>query len=292
MKKRLPPSKLVFLLSSLCLMAFISFQSCYNNKEGCLDIKASNFDFDADRDCCQEEECCCTYPSLNLNVLHKQFADSTENFELGELYPWPIGDGLFSITSFRLYLSNISIENEVTNENLNIRDSIDIQVLESDGSILTKKFEDNFNLINPEKFTYEIGEIQGSGSYNAVNMVLGIETPVKNGNPSSVPEGHDLSLQSPPMQNSIKEGYFTCNITLKKDTFVGTSVDTIRLFDVENLKLTFQDQMEISNGKDVSVEIRVNYLDLFQGIDFAVDNSSQVKTKIESNLPVSISLID
>ncbi|HMV23421.1 MAG TPA: hypothetical protein PKA71_03780, partial [Saprospiraceae bacterium] len=53
-------------LSSVVLF----FTACYQPKEGCLDINATNFDATAD------EECCCQYPVLQLKFKH--FASGNE----------------------------------------------------------------------------------------------------------------------------------------------------------------------------------------------------------------------
>ena len=46
-------------------LAFTLF-SCAEKQEGCLDVYATNFEFEADKVC----EDCCTYPVFELEVSH------------------------------------------------------------------------------------------------------------------------------------------------------------------------------------------------------------------------------
>ncbi len=259
--------------------------SCYENKEGCLDIKATNFDFDADEDCCDEEACCCEYPSLTLDIAHKETRDSIDNFTLGKRYDWPVGDGLFIVESVQFYLSKFELHGI---EPLYIRDSINVSLVTTSGIEENIFLEDNFVLVRPGVFSYNIGEIQGSGSYDSLSMQYGVYAPANNALVESLPEDHPLGIQNPIMQFNPIQGYINCQVILKKDTFADTINDTINIFRTEHVGFNFQPPQIVENGQNKLLKLRINYLEWFQGIDFALDNNDKLTSKMSNNLTSSL----
>ena len=272
-------------ISLLTLLSLIFLlQSCYEAKEGCLDIKASNFDFDADIDCCIEEECCCIYPSLTLDVVHKLYKDSLDNFNLGMQYDWPIGNGLFIIENIRFYLSKFELHGSTS---LHIEDSINMDIQNQDGSIGEITVEDNFVLVQPGVFSYTIGEIQNTGSFDSLSMQYGVYAPANNALPESLPNGHALSVKEPIMQINAFQGYINCQVVLKKDTFDTTTNDTLNLFSTEQIPFDLIPPQIVDNGLNKTIKLRINYLEWFQGIDFALDNNDELIAKMSNNLASS-----
>ena len=90
--KSMPNRNLLLFLSSVVLF----FTACYQPKEGCLDINATNFDATAD------EECCCQYPVLQLKFKH--FASGNE-FSASDTILNDFGQQ-FRIPSFAFYFSD------------------------------------------------------------------------------------------------------------------------------------------------------------------------------------------
>ena len=73
-------------LKCLTIGFFLTFllSGCYEDRKGCLDLRATNFDIDADREC----DGCCVYPQLRLVFEHKLSPDSTANLTYN-MYPMP-----------------------------------------------------------------------------------------------------------------------------------------------------------------------------------------------------------
>jgi len=276
-KKKLDKGFTLLIFLSLIFLT----QSCYESKEGCLDIRASNFDFDADNDCCLEDECCCEYPSLTLDIVHKLFKDSVENFDLGTEYEWPIGQGLFVVENIRFYLSKFELHGTKT---LHIEDLINLNIQNQNGTIEEATVEDNFVLIRPGVFSYDIGEIRGAGSYDSLSMQYGVFFPASNAIPESLPDGHPLAIQEPVMQINAFQGYINCQVILKKDTFVTTISDTLNLFSTNQIPFEFTSPQTVENGLNKVLKLRINYLEWFQGIDFALDSNDELISKMSNNL--------
>ena len=55
------------------------FAGCYEPIEGCLDVRATNFDLNADRSC---PDNCCEYPELRLKLLHRYQQIDTYGLDL------------------------------------------------------------------------------------------------------------------------------------------------------------------------------------------------------------------
>ncbi len=266
---------------------------CYQQKEGCLDVSATNFDFDADKDCCEEEVCCCTYPTYQLEVLHKLSPeDSLNNFSTGTFYDWPNGEGLFSVEHFSLYISHLAYKNSLTDVTSSNTDSITIEVFENITSNKEITIQDNFALIKPGSFTYNIGEIRSVGSFDVLEFYLGVPAPAQNAIPESFPTDHSLAVQSPILQFSPIEGYITCQLSLKKDTFMLTNPDTFNLYLTDHLVFELDQHKIIENGQDLSSLLRINYLNLFEGIDFAINNNKAISLKLTENLPNALNVIE
>ena len=75
-----------------CLYLGFVCISCSEPTEGCIDALASNFELEADIDCCLiEQECCCNYPILDLNLFYKgraedALSDPTTNIDLSLIH--------------------------------------------------------------------------------------------------------------------------------------------------------------------------------------------------------------
>ena len=93
--------RLHFLSLSLCLSLLLLLPSCYEDRIGCLDGDATNFDLLADQSCPD----CCEYPDLSVDVDHFY---GLETFSLDSVYVDGAGNS-FQVTRLRYYLSDLRL---------------------------------------------------------------------------------------------------------------------------------------------------------------------------------------
>jgi len=266
-----------------CLLLLIC-QSCYQSQEGCLDVLATNFDVTADIDCCLEDNvCCCTYPTLNLAIDHKLTADTSLNFALGS--PLTVDDSshFFIVDDIKFYLTNLHLVNTTTGEEAGVEDSIELYVIDDLGNLVTTTVEDNFSLINRNQFSYPLGEFRSSGIYDALRFDVGIAGLANHTLTDSLATNHALSIQTDTLQIDPVSGYIFNKIDLRRDTVSSTATNRIEILDLIAVQLALNEPITIANGFDITINLRMNHLDWYTGINFVTDTDEQIVNKIVLN---------
>ena len=73
----------------LSILMAVLLSACYEPTEGCLDVRATNFDLDADEGCAD----CCTYPELSLRFENVWvYPDSVAPLRLHTFYVDAVGN--------------------------------------------------------------------------------------------------------------------------------------------------------------------------------------------------------
>ena len=260
------------IFSLLSLLTLLCFFSCKDLEEGCLDIEATNYDVTADEACPD----CCTYPRLRLDVLYK--VDS-----LNMIYDNPYvmeNDSVIKITKTKFYISDLRLCNG--NEILEVGDRIDLDLINSSQSVNLK---DDFTLITRDvsSFTYEIGEIRGTGTFDTLKFFVGLDETANAVDPDLAPEDHALAIQ-PDSMWSINDAYFFNKLSVVPDTSRMDSIRTFNVFGPEKLiEIALPLEKRVDLGFDVTIRLTVDYKLWFRGIDFVADSESDIIEEIVSN---------
>jgi len=277
-----------YLLAFAVFFAMV-FTSCYEQKEGCLDIRARNFELDIDQACSD----CCEFPELKLAVQHKILTENDfYNLNLGDSIYYDDFGHPFRINSIRLYVSGIHFV-AADNSETGVTNEVDFSTL--DGTPYT--LEDNFAILNPADFsTRVLGEMPDEGLFPTLSLRIGLEEPVLSADPQSFPEDHPLSIQEDSMYQDGR--YIISKLEIFRDT---TAADTIpSTFNI------FADDMPANNlvylnfpgsffkvlGYDVQLVLRVDYRRWFTGLDIKNDSEAEIINKISQNISQSFSFIE
>ena len=268
---------LIFTVWTLYLLVF-SF-ACYEPKEDCLDVLATNFDVQADEPCPD----CCQYPSLKLSIAHKA---GEEFLSFDSLYTT---DSIhyFLIKDLRFYLSNLQLVPR-TGESLGVTNLVEMSVKTPSGNEIIE-VEDNFQLVTRQSGNYTIGEILASGSFDQIQFFVGVPIEVNNADPLSLPDNHPLGPQTDTMHWNQDAGYIFNKITLQPDTS-SNELKIIEIGSIPNLvsvQLPFLQDIKV--GFDVSLSVEIDYLKWFKGIDFAASDA-EIRQKIVENTAEAFSL--
>lgn len=263
------------------LLVVFLFAGCYNEKEGCLDPVALNFDVSADKDCC------CTYPKLKLKVNYT-VNDTTSFSKLS--YFEDVGGQVYKIESFAFFLSHVEMKGGA-GEWIDGEDSSEQWVFDMQGMPQKVAVSSNVVLIEDTKLTYDFGKFADYGSYDSVRFVIGMDDLQKTVIPDSLPEGHALGFGVDSMWVSPKVYLQQKWIVVTDTSVMNYKVDTF-LVSGENVAfdLVYTPSVLLPKGEDYELKIKVNIVKWLKGIDWQGD-LDEISSKLGSNSTNAISLV-
>ncbi len=261
----------------LLLFAFFLFLSaCYEPKKACLDVNAVNFDATAD------ENCCCNYPRLILNVEQRY---DTLSYREDEAYPQPDGHW-FRLKKVIFYLSDFHVFRGT--EEFIVTDSLDLPVFGPGLTDTLKRFLVNdFALVRRTPLAYPAGAFPESGTFDRVRVRLGLPAEAQAVIPIKAPSGHPLSAQAEKLWIDRDRGFEAMRLNFTRDSASATLADTLSFSrpDFDNFFLTGNGTFTHRTGYDFQVQMLTDYRELFRGVDLANGTPTAWKAQIVANLP-------
>jgi hypothetical protein len=267
------------LLSTGFLVLALCFSACFEPKEGCLDIAATNFDAGADKDCC------CEYPKLVLSV--NQVYDSLL-FLNNSLYPDASGH-LFRIKSVAFYLCDFQAFQN--GEAFSVSDTITLNsFLGSDTS--GQLFTNDFQLVRRSPVVYAVGTFQQDGNFEAINFQFGLTEAAQKVIPSKAPINHPLFTQPDSLWRGPSDGFVFLQAVVVRDSMASTQPDTLRFLqaDLGLLRLSASGLFVHPTGYDFPLVLTVDYKKMFDGVNWYVHDISAWKNTISANLTSTFSV--
>lgn len=270
------------------IFLILSIESCYEDREGCLDLRATNFDIDADREC----DGCCVYPQLKLVFEHKLLPDSIANLTY-ETTVYKDGAGNdFRVKDIQFYVSNARLVREDGTEAIP-KDSLNVNIQPPGGEARAQKVTDNVALINRNNFSpAEMGELITTGKFTKIRFTLGLKGVLNQVIPTSLPD----SLVNHPLENTamyvnVDTGFIFNKLQLFNSfSQTDTTFNTFRILSPDSVDIELPLDANIIEGFHIRVIIRINYLKWFAGVNLINDPPATVTTKITSNLRNSFSV--
>jgi len=253
------------LLITFLILTILLFSACMR-KEGCLNASATNFEPGADKDCAAT---CCEYPKLDLRF----FTDiDTDSFYLDA------GNSRFRIDDVRFFVSDFQLmQTDGTLVGVN-----DVVTLKPSGEVV----EDNYLLVRLNSFSYEIGDVSGYGDFVGVQFKVGLNAAANTAQADLMPDGHSLGIQEDTVYISASEGYSFQKIDLSIIADTDTTSQVFMVLGDNSLRtVSLIDTFSFERSFDVEIQLDVDYLSLFDGIDFAADNDAVIIEKIVTNTP-------
>lgn len=271
------------------LILFLTLQQCAEPKSGCLDVRATNFQVDADANCGD----CCSFPQIRLDLLHKfTQRDSLLNFIPGSTYPDASGNP-FRLSDMRFYLSEIQFLRSDGSTSL-LEKKIALRKASPNGDSLRIEVEDNFAIASPASLSRILpGNFRDGGTFIGLRFKVGVGEPARSADPGSAPTSHPLRPQSISMWTS-PQGYLSQRI----EVFTGTPpADTLRRLlefsgaaSVSEITLTFDRPLSVPPGFHIALTLQIDYARWLKNIRFGSDPDVEVFRKITENLPFSFSV--
>ena len=293
-------SKRIYLsaLAILLYTCIFYFGACTEPEEGCIDVLASNFELDTDIDCCrdEDEECCCTFPSLTLNLIYKlnemdTLGDAMTNFRLGEFYALENGLDSIRVDSFLFFVSKVEGVEDNNTDTLRVLETFNVTELNAEGESEVMSFQDNIALINMQSFQFILGTYRSEIDINQVNFNIGLDETIAEINPSDVQSDHPLSNEYATLFNSISMRYMTgrTGFTIRRAGEDRAVVEDV-IFSGNQVN-SLSSPLFINKGRVLPIIMRINVLDVFKGIIFDLP-SEDIGPIINENLTSTISILD
>ncbi|MEO5905468.1 MAG: hypothetical protein ABIQ11_01990 [Saprospiraceae bacterium] len=253
---------------SLVLLCCIFFSSgCLTREEGCLDLAAVNFDFDADRACNE----CCTYPIMTMTLSQRwdslNFNPSDTLADRNGL-PYKIADLNYFLTSW----SWKDAQEEVY--------TVDSAVLICPQELVD--YTPDILIIDPQQFVYNLGMIRESPEIESIRFEFGLlpELECADETLSSTPAA--LSGSSP-LWNPATSSLSTLRLVFQRD-LNSAHLDTLYMFDRLSQQLAYD--LDFIPGRDPALKLTVNYAKWFKDVD--VNDPSSFTASILANVNESI----
>ncbi len=263
-------------------LAFLIFISCAQDQEGCLDIEAANLDITADKACTS----CCTYPNLNLSFNHKiALENDTVNFQLGQGYTNDVFD-TFAIQNIQFYLSNVSlIRGDGTK--IGVIDTMSFYV---QNQSMPEQLIDDFQLVNRNTFTYNIGSLKTSGDFIGIEFLVGLDESANNIIPDSITSDHVLAIQTETMYDEPNQSYIFNTFEIIPDT---SQQDLTKTYNLNTASLVeLSKDFTMSKGGNLTLQFQIDYLSFFKGINFDLDDETTIINKVLNNTQQAFSFTE
>jgi len=267
------------LLTTGILLFALCFTACFEPKEGCLDIAATNFDAGADKDCC------CEYPKLVLTV--DQVFD-TLLFKNDQLYQNSAGQ-LFQIKSVAFYLSDFQLFQN--GELFKMSDTLTLNTFAgSDTS--SQLFTNDFQLVRRTPIDYVVGTFRQDGNFEEVNFRLGLSADAQKVIPFKAPANHPLSTQSDSLWRGQSAGFVFLQAVIVRDSLNNPKQDTLRFLesDLGQPRIGATGLFVHPTGYNFPMVLTVDYKKMFEGVNWSIHDIQAWKTKIIANLPSTFSV--
>jgi hypothetical protein len=257
------------------------FTACYQPQEGCLDLAATNFDANADKNCC------CNYPALQLNIT-QNYGSTT--FKEGSIFQ-DAGNAFFVLKNVSFYLSDFTVTQN--GQSYSVLDTVTLWTKPT-GAItpVRRLFTDDFLLVRRSSVNNEIGVFRQEGSFDGIRFRLGLPDSALNVLPARASVGHPLSTQTDSMWRA-PNGFVLMQVVVARDTSFKTVPDTISIFKkdlpdcfIEAKGLNIQKPL----GKNAVFTMVTDYEKLLKNIRWTTGDKSVWKMQIISNIKGAFSV--
>ncbi len=244
---------------------------CDTKIEDCLDASATNFNPIADNNCC------CTYPELQMQLSYNLYSRDSSGFALNTTYNDDFGNP-FQITNIPFYISQFQVI-DANGNRTGVTDEVTLYL--NDGT--TQTVEDNFNIVKTNTFRYSIGTFSATGDYTQIRFLVGLDATANQTVPDSMEATHPLAISSDSLYVSNTEGYIFTKAEVITDTSTTTTTTYTVQGDANLVEVILDAPITIAKGVDTRYEINVDFLKLFEGVNFQTDDATTISTKIQAN---------
>jgi hypothetical protein len=260
-------------VSYLLLLCFAIFLSaCYENKEGCLEDQAVNYDFSADEPCLD----CCRYPSFSLSL---KYLYGSESFQFNTPYKNDAGQS-FVILDQKFYLSNISVT-QPSSESLSFIETEDFIDKSKNKVVYTK----DYKLVEKNPSSIIVNQYKGLGSISGFKFTFGLDEKFNALDTNTVNDDLDLATTNKMIAPDAKY------IDLMIKCVAGPLLKDTLSLNIKS-KIPFEKKLplpkKIVKGSELNAELTIDYKILFTNVTMTPVNKAAMEAKIGENIKAAI----
>lgn len=267
---------ILFLGFHICLLA-----ACFEPREGCLDIEATNFDAAAD------ENCCCIYPALRLTLLPRY---DTLVWKPDTAYEYAPGRW-FRIKQAVFYLSDFQVLQSGTP--ISVSDTLGLSVFGPSNDTLREVFTNDFQLVRRTTLNYAVGTFRPAGAFESVRFRLGLPDAAQRVVPELAPDGHPLRPQGEGLWLGKDTGFVALQLIITRDSVETTVPDTLIFSrpDFSSLVIQSDGVFLHESGYNFPMQLITDFREMFRDVDLTTGDISAWKARIVANLPAALRVV-
>jgi hypothetical protein len=162
-----------------------------------------------------------------------------------------------------------------------------ILLYKNDGT--ATEVEDNFFVMALDNFTANAAGWSELGDFGQLYFQVGIDANLQAVNPSRTPvNAHPLSATAVPyLYDSTQTAFSSLELVAVQPNNNNNRIE-IRLADVFNFAFPYG--VQVVDGENVPIRIRLNYDVLFSGVSFSNDSVATIQDKLRQNIPLAFSV--
>ena len=246
----------------LLFLLACALTGCYEERSGCLDPDAADYDLQADVACPD----CCTYPELSVRV-SSAWGDTT--VVVGNTYT-DGGGNPFQLIRFRYYLGDIQLLSSTVNLPVPAR-PVAVQELRPD--TVDVEINGNYLLASAARTTTVVGNLRtGTAALNGLSGTYGLPDSYRGVIPASAPSGDALRTQ--PGRLNFRDGAGYVQARIEYVLPPGTDTLSVSSYGSQPFVLDFGDDLPLERGLNLRVDVLAR-LDLLLGdLDLTADSAT------------------
>ncbi|GJM32425.1 MAG: hypothetical protein DHS20C18_14260 [Saprospiraceae bacterium] len=277
------------------LFFLLSITACYENKQGCLDINATNFDPSADEYCKDVSlEECCSYPSLQIQLQHRiVLPDTVYRLVYNDsVYYDAIGQP-FRIRNIQYYLSNFQMV-RADGSIIRVNDQVELDLAQSGDPELVTFIEDWLLANGNFGSVLTVGDFRETGQFDKLRFDIGLYADLNRVNPFDFAAGNPLAVQADTMYNFQNGGYYYTKTTFLQDTIATDTLPRIITTEIGDglipVEIDLPNDFNHLEGFNLLLTLRVDYLSWFATVNVRADTEEEIAAKFVQQIADSFSL--
>ena len=251
------------ILPCLFALAVLSLTSCYEDRVGCLDPDAANYELRADEACPD----CCTYPELSIRMIPVWNDTAIVG---GDTYEDGAGN-TFQLVDFRYYLGDLELLSS-TVDLPEPRREVELEEV-INGTTGEVILNGNYLLASLQRTTTNVGEIRlGETALTGFSGTYGLPDRYRNIVPATAPTGDALRTQ--PRRLNYRDGRGYVQARLEYTLAPGRDTVSVSSYGSVPFELTFPEEVFPRRGADIRLDVQADLQKLVGAIDLSADTAA------------------
>ena len=226
---------------------------------------------------------------LLLTVRHRvvsaDLPDSLQRFRENEAYLLGSGGDSIRLDDFRFYIQNTALQLSDGTE-LQVADRLEV-FSPTDGALV---IVDDVVRVDPTEFgILTLGGLLPTGTVTGVRFEVGLPESWGLVNPTEYPADHPLRVGANEITYDSLDGYSSLAAAYRIPPSAPDST-VVRFLGALPVTLPLIEPVTLRRGFDISIEVRLNYHQLFESIDIASAIPSDLTGAIVDQLPNSFEI--